>query len=114
MVVGKRLCLIILILSDVDSLFLGSLRSGAKYVHQKDSCQHTKLHLLHTLCSPDLRLLLLVNQSLETIFRCSLKIAFMNTVFCFQGITLAFVPYVGNTVYLFTVLLILNSITLIG
>ncbi len=52
---GKRLCLIILILSDIGSVFLGSMQSVAEYVHQKDSCQHTKLHLLHTLDTTDLR-----------------------------------------------------------
>ena len=32
--------------------FLGSMRSETEYAHQKDDCHHTKLHLLHTLCSP--------------------------------------------------------------
>ncbi len=54
-VVDKRLCQIILILSDVDSLFLVSLRRETEYDHQKDDCHHTELHLLHTLYSTDLR-----------------------------------------------------------
>ncbi len=58
MVVGKRLCLIILILSDVDSLFLVSLPDMLFGGHalQKDVCHHTELHRLHTLCSTDIRL----------------------------------------------------------
>ncbi len=35
-------------------------------------------------------LLLLNTQSLETMFRCSLKVSFMNTVFCFQALPLTF------------------------
>ncbi len=54
MVRGKRLCLIILILSDVDSFFLVNMRSEAEYDHQKDDWHHTELHLLHTLYAPDL------------------------------------------------------------
>ena len=54
-VVGKRLCLIILILSDIASLFLMSMRNEVEHAHQKDDCHHTELHLLHALDSPDLR-----------------------------------------------------------
>jgi hypothetical protein len=54
-VVGKRLCLIILILSDVGSLFLLSLRRATEHDQQKDACHHTKLHLLHTLDTADIR-----------------------------------------------------------
>jgi len=35
-------------------------------------------------------LLLFITQSLEIIFRCSLKVSFMNTVFCFQGMIIIY------------------------
>ena len=38
-------------------------------------------------------LLWLITQSLESIFRGSLKVSFMNTAFCFQGLTIVFLMY---------------------
>ncbi len=61
MVVDKRLCLIIKRIIRRRLVLFDEHAQGREACSIKSDCHHTELHILRTLCSPDLRFASLVN-----------------------------------------------------